>query len=87
MVNGSPFLKSGAKALKFSPIINGKNLVGKALGIVGGTSQDCQNSCQENDDCRSWTWNAAGGSNSEVCVHNYGRTEILKLDLQAQGAA
>ena len=67
--------KVGAKALNFLPILEGKTYVGKALGISDGNSLDCQVSCQENEDCQSWTWNEEHSSNSEVCVHNYGKTD------------
>ena len=75
MINASPVGVVAAKAHKFVPIFNGVTLVGKALTISNGNSLDCQFSCQENEDCKSWTWNEAGGSNSEVCVNNYGRTD------------
>jgi len=75
MVNADSAGIVGAKALNFSMILTGVTYVGKALGINNGNSLDCQFSCQQNDDCQSWTWNAAGGFNSEVCVNNYGRTD------------
>ena len=75
MVNADSAGIVGAKALNFSSIFTGKTYVGKALKISNGNSLDCQFSCQENEDCKSWTWNEAGGSNSEVCVNNYGETD------------
>ena len=58
-------------------------LVGKKVLIQGGGSFDCQQSCQQDENCNSWTWNKAGALNSETCVHNYGIT-VRKLSVGSQ---
>merc|ERR1719318_651905 len=73
-INASPDGRVGTKNILF-PTLDGKVFVGDALNISGGNSLDCQRSCQHDENCISWTWNEKGGSNSEICVHNYGKTQ------------
>merc|ERR1719318_705122 len=74
-INASPNGRVGTKTDILSPTLDGKVFVGDALNISGGNSLDCQRSCQHDENCISWTWNEKGGSNSEICVHNYGNTQ------------
>ena len=49
-------------------------LVGQKVFIHGGGTYDCQQSCQTDNKCKSWTWSKLGSLNSETCIHNYGDT-------------
>jgi len=74
LVSVSPNQRLGTKS-KGLLNCDGNVLVGKTVKIEKGGSADCQKSCQGDEKCNSWTWNKKSeGSNSEICVHNYGIT-------------